>query len=261
MNKIGGSIVGWAAKGASALAVGAVLFLASAPAAHASPIMTMCITDLAPGSNGGCNLADSILLSSDGTTITSQVVGSAAILNDSTAADLLSGIFSVGVWNVNVDTGTVNPSAGNVLDLGFVDHTAPGTVGFHSLWIQFNYDTYTTGYQFSGSGGGTNEGTTDTFTGCYETSPGLGGFCPDAGLIGSVVFNQQGGFGGGFPNGGGNPPFNPFGLGILLQIDGTGVVSTSGDLSLVPSPEPVTMFLVGGGLLGLGLINKKRKKA
>jgi hypothetical protein len=231
------------------------------PQAKAADQLTFCITDLAPGSNPNCTAGDSILLSSNGTTFTtSTVTGSASIVGDAQAPDFITGTFNVGVFTMSVDTGRMHFSATNFLDLGFNVVTAAGTTGTHSLWIEFNGDPFTSGGPFAGSGAVTEDpNVIDTFTGCYQPGSGLGGWCPGTAAIGSHVFPVTSA--GGFTNSL-LPPSNPFGLGIQLEVDVIGQGGSTGDLALIPTPEPTSILLLGGVLVIAGrTLRKKYQKA
>jgi hypothetical protein len=232
------------------------------PQAKAADQLTFCISDLNPTLNGSCTAGDSILLSSNGSTFTtSTVTGSASIVGDAQAPDFITGTFNVGAFTMSVDTGRMHFSATNALDLGFNVVTAAGTTGTHSLWIEFNGDPFISGAPFAGSGAVTEDpNVIDTFTGCYQPGSGLGGWCVPFGTpIGSHVFPTTGA--GGFTNSL-LPATNPFGLGIELEVDVIGQGGSTGDLALIPTPEPTSILLLGGVLVIAGrTLRKKYQKA
>src|SRR5260370_22273226 len=111
-----------------------LLTLGVAPQANAANNMAMCISDSLASVNTGCNTADSVLLFSDGTTVTSSTSGTATVGTKSTLANFLTATVSVGVFTLSVDTGTVIASAHNYLDLTFTeDSSGPASVFIHFI--------------------------------------------------------------------------------------------------------------------------------
>jgi hypothetical protein len=238
------------------LAICCLIFIVS-PRAQADT-MTMCITDLNPTLNASCNAGDSVLLSSDGTTLTETKHGTATFgAGTSTGTDIIEFDGTVGAFTINFDAGQVDSASDNVLDLSFAAGTKSGTSGAHTLWIEFNADGFTSGAPFDGSAGGTlSKSGKDVFTGCFT---GSGIWCTTSGtVLGSDSFTVNP-FSGGFTSTT-TAPSNPFGLGIELALTESGHASTTGDVNLIPTtvPEPSGIMLLGAGLFLLAALAKRK---
>lgn len=216
------------------------------------PTMTMCITNVDPTSNPDCDKGSkllgtgSILLTSNGTTITESKHGSESFTNltGSSPLDLIA-VGSLGMFSgLDID-GEVDESADNVLDLSFNGRTK----GLRDLWIEFNFNDFTGGAPFSLSAGGTEDKTKDVFWGCFT---GSGLWCKTSGTI---IGTESSPFPSTPLSSTVKPPTTPFGLGIELEIIPKGSGSTSGDLSAIPTttiiPEPTGIVLLGTGILAL----------
>jgi len=240
------------------LAICCLIFVVS-PQAKADT-MTMCITDMNPTSNANCNMGDSVLLISDGsTTFTTESKHGTATFGGgtSTSTDIVQFDGTVGAFTINADTGQVDSASDNILDLSFVAGTKSGATGSHTLWIEFNADSFTSGAPFNGSGGGTlSKSGKDVFTGCFT---GSGIWCTTSGtVLGSNTFTTNP-FSGSFTSTT-KAPSNPFGLGIELALTESGHASTTGDVNLIPTPvpEPSGIFLLGTGLFVLATVAKRK---
>lgn len=59
--------------------------------------------------------------------------------------------------------------------------------------------------------------------------------------------------------GGGTPLTNPFSMTLGLQITRTTAGTTTGDLNLISVPEPMSLALLGTGMVAVGLMRRRRK--
>jgi hypothetical protein len=194
----------------------------------------------------------------DGATLTITTTAAGTVSGITTSSHVFAGSTQLNVSGT-VDGSFFSSEIGTLgnggIDLSFNDTSAKAG----TLWVQFDVDSFSKGAPFTLNPSG-NGPMTNTVSACYVGSPlGSNQFCN--GLASTVSVTAAGAI----PT---NPlllpttPSSPFGLGIELTLVATGGGQlNTGDINLAPAPEPATMLLIGGGLLGLGLISKRRKKA
>lgn len=230
--------------------------------AKASPVsannLLLCISDTDFGCLGSsAGNAVSLYWSGSGS-ITTGTDGSGTINSDSLVlGDTgLTVNASLGAFALNVATGEFNPSPGTAMDLNSIDisTSGPGT-----LFLVFGADNYTGKGPYQEVGSVTlNSGVTSvTDTACYQQGSGSFFICgeSESPLIGSATTTTSGALN---FNSSVLSPGSPFGLEEDVKVSFNGAGTFSGDLSMVAAPEPGTTLLVGAGLLGLGLLKRKR---
>lgn len=247
-----------------ALSLAAVAcFVGFAPAAHAAAAnsLLLCISDTDFGCFGsGAGNSVSVFWSAGGGLSTGVngdgTFGSTTLLHDTSSnVDGVSVIATLGVFSLNIDTGTYM-GPGNAMDFNLdnIASSGPGT-----LYMVFGADNYSTGSPFHLNGSATlGSGVSSVSdTACFE--PGNGGYLicgggssPD---IGSASTTTSGAlsFYSSLLNG-----TNPFGLEQDVTVAFAHEGQVSGDLQLVAAPEPTSILLFGGALaLACGAIRRK----
>lgn len=247
----------------AAFAFSAIVAVAAfAPAASASPAfandLLLCISDTDFGCFGS-SAGNAVSLYWNGSgSISTATNGSGTITSDGllTGDTGMTVDASLGAFMLNVATGAYDPSPGTAMDLNSIDITSSGPA---TLYLVFGADNYTGKGPYSELGSVTlNPGVASaTDTACYE--PGSGGFFAcgqtSAPLIGSRTATSTGALSFGSTV---LPPSTTFGLEEDVKVSFTSGGTFSGDLSMVSTPEPATTVLIGAGLLGLGLLKRKR---
>lgn len=166
-------------------------------------------------------------------------------------AGVVTFIGAVGAFTVNVSTGlndSISPT--NLIDLNSVNIGVNGG----TLTIGFSETGYTHNGVISGAWGGTLSG-----EGASVSAAAYAG-------LGNILFQQDVLLGSLGPFGGpafastftSSPLIGPYSLTQIVTITSPSSVSYSGDFEL-KVPEPSGLALVGAGLLGVGMIRRRRK--
>jgi hypothetical protein len=190
---------------------------------------------------------------SDGTTTITVEDGGSGDANSAVGA--VTYIGAIGNWYSNVSTGIVggtNPSF--VIDFNSINTSSSAG----ALTLQFSETGLTLGgygsIPMSGGIGGTTTGTvsyalyadaTNALFGHQQTVFSGGS------LSGTPSFSQD--------NSGSADLTGSFSLTQWVQIAHTGAGSTSFDFQVDPIPEPGTLALLSLGLLGAGIVSRRRK--
>ncbi|MEW6378710.1 MAG: PEP-CTERM sorting domain-containing protein [bacterium] len=185
-------------------------------------------------------------------------------LNDSNSATgYVTYIGNYGTFVMNVTTGSSKPGIGSanvpMMDINSFE-TSSSSGGTIQVSVSDNgfgpMNAGLSGFhiEYSGTTPGTVSGAVywDDTDALYDPLTGAG----TQHLISSLPA-QTGSFGV-EDNPAGIPANSPFSLTMIATITHTGAQFTSLDFSLVPTPEPGTILLVGLGLLGLGIIGRKK---
>lgn len=163
---------------------------------------------------------------------------------------------TVGVFMINVTTGTSKPAIGSAavpkLDLNSINVSAQAGGTLNVAVTDTGYGPMATGLTgFDVQIGGTTEGSVlvDFYLDNTDAAFGTG-----------TLLAQLGPFSGAFSGSAsaGGPSINPFSLTIDTTITHTGAQTTSFDAFIRPIPEPGTILLFGIGLLGLGIISRRK---
>lgn len=245
-----------------ALSVAAIAsFVGFAPAAHAAAAnsLLLCISDTDFGCFGSSAGNSVSVYWSAGGGLTTAANGSGVISADPLSHDTSSNVDGVtviatlGNFSLNIDTGTYM-GPGNAMDFNLDNILASGA---GNLFIVFGADTYSGGAPFHLNGSATlGTGVTSvTDTACFEAGNGGYGICPASGAIGSASITSTGAisFNSSAKNGS-----STFGLEQDVEISFSKAGQVSGDLQLVPAPEPTSILLFGGALVfACGAIRRK----
>lgn len=162
---------------------------------------------------------------------------------------------SVGVWTLTVDTGLTKPYIGSATNPQFDLNVVASSSGAGSLTVSWSDIDFSPGVPFNATvnTGGTTAGTVSV-TGYADTGNGLFGTGTTLSSLGPF---GVGAFAG---SGSGSVVAVPFSLTLVSAITHTDVGRSTLNSEIVPVPEPTTLFLMGAGLLGLGILARKRVK-
>lgn len=206
----------------------------------------------------GSAYATPTLTISDGVNTVSVTDNSAGDANS--AAGQVTWIGGLDNWTLNVDTGTTYPAIGTLvfpaLDLSFnaVSNGVGGT-----LWISFSESGFgpSSGVTNVATGGtvmGAGSVTFNTYGGnsnaLFDTTNWLSSVGPFAGpafsdsILGGTI-NSAG----------------PYSLTEVIKITSAGASAITGDASLSVPDAGTTVMLLGAGLMALGLVGSRRKRA
>ena len=200
--------------------------------------------------------ASSIALQvSDGTNTFTIFDNGAGDLDGTDGLIVWSGTFSSG-WNVAVGVGQGEDLFGTgSMDLGYVASSTSGTTADLTFtFTQYDLTQTWPGYQMLI--GGTSNGTTLTYSAytgssAFDTANLIGTLGPTLtpGYTETLTASATTG--------------SPFSLTQVVTISptSTGLATASGNAELNPVPEPGSLLLLGGGLLGLAGLARRRMRA
>jgi hypothetical protein len=191
----------------------------------------------------------------DGTTFVTVIDGGVGDVNP--LDGVVTFVGSVGAWAINVSTGT-GPLGPNFMDLNSVNTALAGTTT--TLSVFFSQNNIATGFPgFNLEFGGTTTNASVTYSAFIDNGNAL------FGGTGGSPFASLGPFSGPF-SGSTNglvSATTPYSLTQAFFITGTGAAngsSFSGNAELNPVPEPGSLALLGGGLLGLASWARRRRQ-
>lgn len=174
------------------------------------------------------------------------------------AAGLVTWVGSIGVWNINVNTGVTKPAFGNAdnpyMDLNFVNGSSSGA-GTLTIWFS-ETDFTKNGTAAARIGGTVALGGTVSYETYYDTANALFG--------NSGALTNQGPFAGAFSaSATGGPVIDPnvYSLTQKITITHGQAGVSSGDAELTVPDSGSTIALLGAALATLGLISRRRKVA
>jgi hypothetical protein len=187
--------------------------------------------------------------------------------SDSNAATgVITWIGSIGVFDINVTTGSTKPVLGSAtlpeLDL---NNLSINSTGSGNLWVEFSdtgFGPLPPSYSsFITTVGGTSDDTTEFFS-YVDASNTLFGTATQVGNLGPYVAGQDNDPFSGVTSGSASPS-SPFSMTSVAKIThGSDGMNTSFNLNVVVVPEPLSssLFIVGAATLGFRRFRKKFKK-
>lgn len=194
----------------------------------------------------------------DGTLVATCADGDACDKSGSPNDGVVVFIGSLGIYSVNVVTGTTKPTlpvfgSSSELDLANFDISAQ-TGGTHTLLIEFSEVGYTSLLPFTLNGGGTTTGGQTVAASAYYSTANT--LFDQATPICGIGPMGPGAFAGSCS--GAVPLSGPYSLTQRVTFTTSTAGAFSGDFHLSQIPEPTSLLLFGGASLLLGLRNRRK---
>lgn len=179
-----------------------------------------------------------------------------------------TGTMTVGNYTVASDIGIMSNGTNPFLDLSYDAHTTdatPGSITFYVIATGFTSPIAGTYIVANGNGtiGGT--ATVTTYGGNANTDclSGMNACTPSTSPANLTPLETIGGLNTNNFNvsqgGGGGNTVNPYALAIALTLNSpTNVGGASGDVQLDATPEPASVMLLGGMLVVLGFVTRRK---
>jgi len=207
---------------------------------------------IALGLSGAAQAVPTMKISDGITTLTISDGGAG---DSNGAAGLVTWIGTIGVWNINVNTGVTKPAFGNAenpyMDLNFVNGSS-SSAGTLTIW--FSETDFTKNGSALARIGGTTSGTVSYET-YYDSANALFG---NSGALTNQSFLVAGAYSGSATGGPVMDP-NVYSLTQKIVITHTQAGVSSGDAELRVPDSGSTIALLGAALATLGLISRRRK--
>lgn len=218
-----------------------------------SILQKLALAALAVGLTASVQALPSLRISDGTTTIT---IADNGVGDGNAASGVVMWSGTVGVWDINVNTGLTKPTQGSALnpymDLNFIDHSsAAGTL---TLWFSETDFGPSNGSALAHIGG-TAQGSVSYST-YWSSSNAL--------FATSTLLTNQGPFAGGAYSGTSTAgPLNnsgPYSLTQVISLTHSASGTTSGDAELSVPDSGTSILLLGAGLTGLGLFGRFRRR-